>query len=291
MAGALVTIGSSALEVAINPDVGGTIVTVRHLPTGLSVLGETPWTTVQTSDGSFAAPDERHWLTRYTGGSPLLFPNGGDACTFEGTFHGFHGEASIAPWTVMGGNAASLHLSRRFFTVPVSMEREFSVDGEAFTVRESVRLEGARPIQVMWGQHATFGTDLLASDFVIETGARKLVIDDTYDPPANPLVPGTDGVWPYATGKAERYDMSRPRAPTAAMGYLRDFASPWAAIRRLDGAIATTLSWDASVFPLAWLWVELEGTPEARSHGQDDRHRAQHPPRHGRRHPPPGAPC
>ena len=65
---------------------------------GLSVLGTVPWDVVEAPIESLAARDEPEWLTRYTGGWPLLFPNGGDACTVDGVFHGFHGEASIAPW-------------------------------------------------------------------------------------------------------------------------------------------------------------------------------------------------
>ena len=65
---------------------------------GLSVLGTVPWDPIDAPIDSLAARDEAEWLTRYTGGWPLLFPNGGDACTVDGVFHGFHGEASITPW-------------------------------------------------------------------------------------------------------------------------------------------------------------------------------------------------
>ena len=82
----------------VNPRVGGTIVQVTHLGTGLNVLGKVPWDPVDAPITSLAARDEAEWLTRFTGGWPLLFPNGGDACSFGGIFHGFHGEASIAPW-------------------------------------------------------------------------------------------------------------------------------------------------------------------------------------------------
>ena len=93
-----VTIASDELRVMVNPDVGGTIVQVTHLGSGLDVLGKVPWDPVDAPITSLAARDETEWLTRFTGGWPLLFPNGGDACNFGGIFHGFHGEASIAPW-------------------------------------------------------------------------------------------------------------------------------------------------------------------------------------------------
>ena len=98
-------IESDALTVRINPQVGGTITEVRHKPSGLSVLGRVPWAAVDAPLASLAARDEPEWLTRYTGGWPLLFPNAGDACTVDGVFHGFHGEASIAPWETVGSRA------------------------------------------------------------------------------------------------------------------------------------------------------------------------------------------
>jgi hypothetical protein len=264
-----VVIENDALRVTIAPAIGGTIIAVEYRPSGLSVLGTVPWDPVTTSDGSFAAPDERRWLTRYTGGWPLLFPNGGDACVVDGAVHGFHGEASIAPWTVVIRTAAGLRLRRRFFTVPVTMEREMSLDGDILTVNERITAHGERPLQVLWGQHVTFGADVLAGDFVIETGAATATVDDAYDPPSNPLVPGASGTWPAVPGKdGGAFDLSRPAGEIAAMAYLRDLASAWASVRRTDGSIAAALSWDAAAYPCAWLWYELGGTPEAPWHGR-----------------------
>ena len=117
---------------------------------------------------SAAAPDETTWLTRYSGGWPLLFPNGGDACAFDGVFHGFHGEASLAPWQAKR-SAPALRLTRRFRTVPVEMRREMAVEGDLLTIRETGDAEAAAGT-VMWGHHPTFGSDLLDGRFEIQVG-------------------------------------------------------------------------------------------------------------------------
>ena len=141
MTGAPVALESEQLRVTVNPRVGGTITAVAHKGLGASVLGTTPWEPEVTTPDSFAAPDERTWLTRYGGGWPLLFPNGGDACDFEGVFHGFHGEASLAPWEAESEGAV-LRLRRRFASVPAEMHREIAVAGEVVTVREKLRMLG-----------------------------------------------------------------------------------------------------------------------------------------------------
>jgi hypothetical protein len=123
-------------------------------------------------------------------------------------------------------------------------------------------MQGAQQIRVMWGHHPTFGSDLLAGPFAIESGARQVTVDDRYDPTSNPLQPGATGRWPQVPGKIGPFDLSRPQEPIAVLACLQDFASPWAAIRRLDGTVAAALSWDANVFPYLWLWCELAGTAE-----------------------------
>ena len=148
------------------------------------------------------------------------------------------------------------------------MTREISVEDDVVCIRETIRMDGPAPLRVMWGHHPTFGSDLLSGEFAIETGARRVRVDEDYDPPANPLVAGATGDWPSVAGKSGRCDLSRPAAPAAMLACLSDFASPWASIRRLDGSVGVVLSWDGGTFPLAWLWCELGGTPEAPWYGR-----------------------
>ena len=216
-----VVLESEALRVTVNPLVGGTITAIEHKGLGASVLGTTPWEPEVTTPDSFAAPDERIWLTRYGGGWPLLFPNGGDACEFDGVFHGFHGEASLAPWEAEGEGAV-LRLRRRFASVPVDMHREMTVTGELVTVRERLRMLGTQPVKVMWGHHPTFGSDLLAGPFEIQSGARHVTVDDGYDPAAESpagRAPSGPGLW----------SRERP-APSISAGP-RGVSPPWSICR------------------------------------------------------------
>src|SRR5262245_14494581 len=148
------------------------------------------------------------------------------------------------------------------------MRRELAVEDDLLTIRETVRMLGARPTRVMWGHHPTFGSDLLDGPIEIQSGARNVMVDDLYDPQNNPLRPGASGRWLTVAGKTGSFDLSRPAGIVAAVVCPKDFDSPWASIRRLDDSVAAALSWDAGIFPFAWLWYELGGTPEPPWYGK-----------------------
>ena len=254
-----VMLENDALRVTINPRIGGTITAVKHKQLGLDVMGTVPWDPIDAPMEPAEAKDEPAWLTRYTGGWPLLFPNAGDACVFEGVAHGFHGEASITPWHAEASRAA-IRLTRRFVAVPVHMQRDISLDGDVITVRETAEVVGPDPVEVMWGHHPTFGSDLLDGEFDLQSGAGAVTVDHGYDPRGNPLQPGATGKWPLAPGKAGPFDLRRPQhgaSRITALAYLHDFETAWISIRRLDDAIAVALYWDKAIFPCAWLWFDF----------------------------------
>lgn len=263
----LAVLENDILRVDVCPMVGGSITSILHKPLGMSVLGTVPWDPVGLPEPDFAARDEQSWLTRYTGGWPLMFPNAGDACVADGQFHGFHGEASVSPWQAEVA-PERIRLSRRFFGVPVRMTRDLTLAGDMLCVYETAVADGPSPVRVMWGQHVTFGSDLLAGPVSIETGARRIVVDESYDPPANPWLPGATGDWPMIAGKSGARDLSRPQAPCASLAYLTDFAEMFVAIRRTDNAVGAVLSWQGGVYDCLWYWCELGGNVAAPWHGR-----------------------
>lgn len=263
----MIELENDALRVEIDPQTGGVITSIVHRETGLAVLGKTPWDTMALPAGSGVIEDEDGWLRTYPGGWPLLFPNGGDACEFEGTTHGFHGEASVSPWRCETDGAMA-RLSRRFFSLPVTMERTFALRDDSLLIDESVTLYGDTSVRVMWTHHPSFGGDLLDGEFEIRTGARTVIVDDLFDMETNPLMPGATGQWPLVPGKAGPYDLSRPSGRMSSMAYLLDFDDAMLSIRRTDGSIGATLTWDENRFPYAWMWCELGGTSEPPWHGR-----------------------
>jgi hypothetical protein len=262
---ATVVLQNGILSAMVTPGLGGTVTSLRHLPSGAEVLARPPWPAQATPLPS-GARNEADWLSRWSGGWPVLFPNAGDACEDGEVRHGFHGEGSVTPWE-MGWDDTALILTRRFATVPVVMTRRIALSGARLDLRETVWAEG--DCRVVWGQHVTLGGDLLAERTRVETGARGLRACATYDPPANPLIPGMAGEWPLLPGKQGMVDLSLPAGGVALLACLDGFdGAPWARLARMDGALAVRLDWTEDPWPLAWLWIETGGTPDAPWNGE-----------------------
>lgn len=258
-----VVLDNGTLRATVTPGLGGTITALRHLPSGAELLARTPWETTAAPLGH--APDEATWLTRFSGGWPVMFPNAGDACNDGPVRHGFHGEGSVSPWVAeMSGQ--ELTLSRRFQSVPATMKRHVTLDENRLRLAETVTAHG--PCTVVWGQHVTLGGDLLTGPATLQTSAQRLLASECFTPPASPLLPGGSGPWPALPGRHGPVDLSRPPDNAALLACLADLGpAPWASLTRSDG-LGVRLDWTAEPWPLAWLWVETGGTTDPPWKGQ-----------------------
>lgn len=261
---ATVVLQNADLAAVVTPAMGGTVTSLTYRATGAEVLARPPWP-AKSGPLPQGARDEAEWLAHWAGGWPVMFPNAGDACTDGALRHGFHGEASVAPWE-MAWDGAALILRRRMAAVPVVMTRRFALQGARLDLTEVV--EAARACRVVWGQHVTLGGDLLDGPVTLTTSATGLRACAAYDPTANPLLPGGGGRWPHLPGKAGVVDLSQPPEGAALLACLTDLgAAPWAMVAGAGG-LSLRLDWSGDPWPLAWLWVETGGTVEAPWNGK-----------------------
>lgn len=259
----LVTAGA---RVQLIPELGCDIVSFVDARTGVDVLWRVPWGIPPRSTGPFSAATETEWGERFPGGWNVLLPNGGAATPAPGgTTWGFHGEAALLPWTVLGsgvdGERAWAELEVRLIRAPLRLHRRLELVDSALAVTETLTNLSSVPIEVMWSQHPSFGAPLIAAGTRIETGATVTETDDTLTD--GDLAAGERSTWPHAPAQGgSAVDLSVvPDFATHRLVYLSEFETGWARLVNDDLGLAARLEWDASVYPSAWLWQELNDTP------------------------------
>lgn len=254
-------------QVDLIPELGCDIVSFVDVRTGVDVLWRVPWGMPPRSSGPFSAPTETEWGERFPGGWNVLCPNAGAATPAPGgTSWGFHGEAALLPWTVLGsgvdGDTAWAELQVRLIRAPLRLHRMVRLVGSALVVTETLTNLSPVPIEVMWSQHPSFGEPLVAPGTRIETGATRTETDDTVT--TGDLVPGEQRRWPHAPARdgGDDVDLSVvPPVSTSRLVYLSGFDVGWARLVNDELGLAARLEWDADVYPNAWLWQELRHMP------------------------------
>lgn len=255
-------LASPELSVTVDPLRGTDLTELTDLRTGTQVLLRTPWVERATTVARHGSrmdlgSSSASWLEGYHGGMQLLCPNAGAPTVIGGLEIGFHGEACLQRWRVDSASSSEAEFSLDLFTVPLSIRRRMAVAGPVLTIEDAVTNTAPVPVPFHYQHHPAFGGPLLSPAAKIETGAQTVVVDPRSD--FTPLPAGSEHPWPPdLPGTGRRLDqVPEPDAPWAMLGWLTDFAAPWAAIRNPDLDLAVALSWDGDQMPYAWLWEEF----------------------------------
>lgn len=264
-------IENDLLGATILLDKGADIYELVYKPRGVDVLWKTPWGLREPTRGAaLSLSSEVTWLEYYPGGWQLLFPNGGDECTYRGVPLTMHGEASLVAWecvqVAQGAGFAEVQLEARLLRSPFRLRRRLRVEQRRPVLQlwERITNEAGEALDYMWGHHPAFGAPFLSAACRVDTGARRLLADSVFTGPHNPLQGGQSYAWPIAETPTGPIDLSRVPGhdePRFAMGYLTEFESGWYAITHRELGFGVGLSWPVEVFPYAWFWQEMHASP------------------------------
>lgn len=263
----IVRLTSPDLVAEVVPGKGGDVLSVRwrddDVEDGIELLWQSPWGLRARGAATTSEDAVARLIEAYPGGWQTVFPNGGNAVVEHGVGWGMHGEVWLTPfdWEPVDGGLA---MRARLVRSPFEVHKRVTLSGAALTVAETFTNVGGEPVEVMAGHHPAFGAPLIGPDTVIETNARTVVVDDMRDTPSGDLAVGATAAWPLVPGRAGTHvDVSRiPPAGAGIdrMAYLTDFSHGHAAITNAELGLRAELSWDASVMPHAWYWLEANGS-------------------------------
>jgi hypothetical protein len=252
----IVHIRTTDLEVEVLPGKGGDVLQIRRREDDLDVLWTSPWGLRPRGAWSAANESEGRLMEAYPGGWQTVFPNGGDASPAHGTVWGMHGEVWLSPfdWERSGPSGITMHT--RLVHSPFSVTKDVQVAGSHVTICETITNCGRHPVDVMWSHHPAFGAPLLSADSIVDTPDARIVIDDV-------TPSGRTDVGSAAGGGAT--DLRWPpneSAAVARMAYLIDLVDGSMHLRNPRLGAGALITWDTSVMPHAWYWLECHGSPD-----------------------------
>jgi galactose mutarotase-like enzyme len=251
-------------------DQGADILTLVYVPKGIDVLWKPPRPPRDPGVGPTPSGDSfALWLAHYRGGWQTIFPNFGQAVEYKEALLDFHGEAARIPWQLEAvddeGEQIRLTVGVRLLKSPFRIQRVMALAAHQpqLTISETITNEGPEPMECMWGHHPTFGAPFLSSECVIDTGARAIESDDSYNVSGNDLPLGQTWAWPQVNNRqGNAVDLSRPPAPGSGYSrvlFLKDFQESWYAITNPTLGFGVGVVWDGALFPYACFWQESGG--------------------------------
>lgn len=258
-----VRLSNTVIDVTIKPERGADITRMIHKPTCIQVFAESPTGQVTNSRSSWG-DSLINWIDGYPGGWQVLIPNAGAEREWGGITQGYHGEASLAAWTVVSQQETFCELETFLLTAPLHLRRAIEIKGPLLTVSDRITNLSPDETQFRFCHHPAFGHHFLDEFSYLDISAG-LFIADTDDP-------GTLAS-PHSSGKLSNFLPQGPRENTATLPGPHSADSLVGALVELtpdrDGdptvsatlvsptkGLSARLSWDATVFPYAWVWIE-----------------------------------
>jgi hypothetical protein len=260
-----VTLENELVRTTLLVNKGADIYELRWKPADVDVLWKSPWGLLDPGYQLPSSTSGQSWLDAYEGGWQILFPSGGGPSEHMGAEMPFHGEASLAAWTLEGADVvdgvAEVRLSVRLRRSPFRLQRTVRLEPGhcALVINERIVNEGGEPVEYMWGHHPAFGAPFLSGACVIDTGARVLEADDRYASALSPVAQSERIAWPIA-GSVDLSRVPGTEQPRTMLGYLREFESGWYAITNRELGFGVGLVWPADLMPYAWMWQEMHAT-------------------------------
>jgi len=273
-----VVLENARVRMLVAADKGADILELLYKPLDVECLWQSRLGLRSTGHAHPSSPlPAGHFREHFAGGWYVMLPNGPEPCTHRGADYGFHGEATLLPWSVQIERDEPDEIRVRFETrlvrLPLRVTRTMTLRDTSGTIAidERVTNEAAQRIEILWGHHPTFGWPL------VDVGARIylpacIASVSAAAPGGSRLAADQRAAWPWLRGAAgERIDLSVvPDLEAACHDFVRldDLADGWFAIVNPARRVGFALRWDRARFPTLGYWQIWGGAPDYPWYGQ-----------------------
>ena len=263
-----VTLKSSNLELVLDPDFGGDILSIKTLPNNQELLLRTPWAdraedVIAGRQTPFSLDPVAHWMEHYRGGWQLITPNAGDPRKVHGAAVGFHGEAAISQWTIVESTPESVRISLDLISIPVRIERVISLEKNEISITDQITNLSGVDLEFDYSSHPAFGGALLDGEVSIETSATKFTLDEESESAHG--ASGSTHQWPLIKSEnGKTLDVSKLPINGSSLwvfGWLSEFDGPkWYRISNKEKNLSFEMRWESEFLDFAWFWLEFNSS-------------------------------
>jgi len=241
---------NDALEVAVLPEVGAKIFSLKSVRTGQEFLWHNPRITPQPYP--IEANFDNYWCGGWDDGFPTC-----EACSHNGEVYPNLGELRSVRWSVQKHEPASLiRLETRGPISPIRAAKEIKLCGGSVEMKYTLTHLGYIPIEFIWGTHPAYA---ISPDSILHIPARKGLVGQASD-----LALGTPGQvysWPTVATSKGSTNMSRamPRGKLMAGHYATELSDGWYAIESPQHGSGVLFEFPLDICPYLWLWLSYGG--------------------------------
>jgi hypothetical protein len=239
----------------IDPGHGAEVLDLVDLRTGRQLLGRPPFGAELAVPGDL---DEEPWTAAWRGGWQGCLPNAGNACTVDGTYHGFHGRASNDPWEVVQAGSASCLVSWEGHGLRAE-RRLAAADGGVTIETRVTAIKDDTPVLAL--EHLALGLELIEPAVELELPLGRA---SELDAELGPALPPDDAPeWPEirlvdgGVERGERWNLADVRARVYAV---RDVDAGRAVVRNTKRTQGVEIRWSARSLPHLLVWHEARGS-------------------------------
>jgi hypothetical protein len=263
-----VTLENETLRILVAADKGADILEFLHKPTDTECLWQSP-SGLRPPVFFPSTPLEPGYFREYfAGGWYEMLPNGPEPCEHRGARFGYHGEATLLPWDTAietdEPECIRVRLTARLTRMPLMATKILELRSGSGTLflTETIRSEAGHDVELLWGQHPTFGPPLL------EPGARVFlprcaVITPASTAPDARVAPDQKAEWPLVRGvKGEVIDLSViPARGARSHDFVRleNLEDGWYAVVNPARRVGFALKYDEALFPVLGYWQLFHG--------------------------------
>lgn len=247
----LLKIENDFLLVEICPTQGADIRKVARIGKIENLLLETNWEGSEANYCDCEGMDEDHFLSHYAGGWQLMIPNAGFPSVNKYGAVGYHGEAWSNSWNVIKHESDQLIMETTLQSAPITIQRKVALNLQTLQVTDNVTNNSDVEIELVWGNHPAFSNTLIDASTEVRICASEIKVEiDSY----SDTVPNSRGILDQQLDFFVIRDLMK--VPQSFLGFATEFQNGLASIINRNNLLHVNLSWDKTIFPHAWVWIE-----------------------------------